>query len=61
MNTNLVILRNGQPLFEYAIKAQQEGSGLVNQAKLALAVFRHLNPTVSLFDPDILIRFEETE
>jgi hypothetical protein len=52
-SANLVVLRNGQPIFEYSIKAEEDGPDLVAEAKVALAVFQRLNPTVSLFNPEI--------
>jgi hypothetical protein len=61
MRINLVVLRNGQLLFEYEMKAHEEGDALVAEAKLALDVFQHLNPTVSLFNPEVSISFQKGE
>ena len=61
MSTKLVVLRNGQPLFEYLFKAQEENASFVADTNIALAVFRRLNPTVSLSDPEITISFEKSE
>ena len=40
-------------------RADDEDTNLPAQANIALAVFHRLNPTVSLFDPEISVRFEK--
>ena len=59
MSAKLLVLRNGKPLFEYFLRADDEDTSLPAQANIALAAFRRLNPTVSLFDPEISVRFEK--
>jgi hypothetical protein len=59
MNTNLVVLRNGEPLFEYPIDLDAD-VGLAVGATMALSEFHRLNPTISLLDPEISIRFENS-
>jgi hypothetical protein len=59
MSTKLVVLRNGQRLFEYELQAGEEK--LPGQTSLALAVFRCFNPTVNLFDPEISVKFEKVD
>ena len=52
MNTNLVILRNGKPLFEYPIELNAD-VGLAVGATMALSEFHRLNPTISLLDRNL--------
>jgi hypothetical protein len=59
MNTKLVVLRNGKPLFEYPIELDAD-VGLAVGATMALSEFRRFNPTISLLDPEISIRFENS-
>ena len=59
MNTKLVVLRNGEPLFEYPIELDAD-VGLAVGATMALSEFRRLNPTISLLDPEISIRFKNS-
>jgi hypothetical protein len=59
MKTKLVVLRNGKPLFEYPIELDGD-AGLAVGATMALSEFRRLSPTISLLDPEISIRFENS-
>jgi hypothetical protein len=59
MNTKLVVLRNGKPLFEYPIDLNAD-VGLAVGATMALSEFHRLNPTISLLDPEISIRFKNS-
>src|SRR5262245_35951243 len=59
MNTKLVVLRNGEPLFEYPIELDAD-VGLAVGATMALSEFHRLNPTISLLDPEISIRFKNS-
>jgi hypothetical protein len=59
MNTKLVVLRNGKPLFEYPIELDAD-VGLAVGATMALSEFHRLNPTISLLDPEISIRFKNS-
>ena len=59
MNTKLVVLRNGKTLFEYPIELNAD-VGLAVGATMALSEFHRLNPTISLLDPEISIRFKNS-
>jgi hypothetical protein len=59
MNTKLVVLRSGKPLFEYPIELNAD-VGLAVGATMALSEFHRLNPTISLLDPEISIRFKNS-
>jgi hypothetical protein len=59
MNTKLVVLRNGELLFEYPIELDAD-VGLAVGATMALSEFHRLNPTISLLDPEISIRFKNS-
>jgi len=59
MNTKLVVLRNGKPLFEYPIELDAD-VGLAVGATMALSEFHRVNPTISLLDPEISIRFKNS-
>jgi hypothetical protein len=59
MNTKLVVLRNGKPLFEYPIELDAD-VGLAVGVTMALSEFHRLNPTISLLDPKISIRFKNS-
>jgi hypothetical protein len=59
MNTKLVVLRNGRPLFEYPIELDAD-VGLAVGATMALSEFHRLHPTISLLDPEISIRFKNS-
>ncbi len=59
MNTKLVVLRNGEPLFESPIELDAD-VGLAVGATMALSEFHRLNPTISLLDPEISIRFKNS-
>jgi hypothetical protein len=61
MSTKLLVLQSGKLIFEYEMKVKTEDNSLFAEAQRALAEFRRLNPTVSLFDPEISIRFEKAE
>jgi hypothetical protein len=59
MNTKLVVLRNGEPLFEFPIELDAD-VGLAVGLTMALSEFHRLNPTISLLDPEISIRFKNS-
>jgi hypothetical protein len=59
MNTKLVVLRNGEPLFEYPIELDAD-VGLAVGATMALSEFHRLHPTISLLNPKISIRFKNS-
>jgi hypothetical protein len=59
MNTKLVVLRNGEPLFEFPIELDAD-VGLAVGVTMALSEFHRLNPTISLLDPEISIRFKNS-
>jgi hypothetical protein len=59
MSTKLVVLRNGEPLFDYPIELDAD-VGLAVGATMALSEFHRLNPTISLLDPEISIRFKSS-
>ena len=59
MSTKLVVLRNGRPLFDYPIELDAD-VGLAVGATMALSEFHRLHPTISLLDPEISIRFKNS-
>src|SRR4029434_3927134 len=59
MNTKLVVLRNGEPLFESPIELDAD-VGLAVGATMALSEFHRLHPTISLLNPEISIRFKNS-
>jgi hypothetical protein len=51
----MVELRKDQPFFEYPFYDEDVQIGI----KIAFEEFRRLNPTVSMFDDDIIFKFEK--